>query len=345
MRHHSIHFLTGFFCWPKNENTVYQYSFFIALLLSLSAVAQQTGKKQKSGRSGSNSGTIHYALPFQYHDSASLELVAKRQKAALALLSNLDTSKPSSIWPHIQPGLFYKNIYDNVTKPIAINQGNATNFCGYAAFSHILLVYLPEIYVRAILDLYEKGSATLPKKQLSPSAAIRNVAGTLSGKGELDVRHADQLWFLTLADQFKGYLNFFDKRYQPGDENLIWASTNYSKFNKMLRAIGNYKVDASGSDLLRPMKKSFSKYVVDQEKEGLVLLYLNSKLLHPSRYSLFKLRAPTHFVVLYKLEQHGDLITFQYWDYGLRTQQLIPAHRFRKLIFGISVIKKAEHAN
>jgi hypothetical protein len=316
----------------------------IGILFMQSAAGQAEPNKPKKSKTRSSRSPFNYALPFRYHDYASLEAIAKRQSAALALLEKLDTSRPSPFWPHIQPALFAKNMRDNVTKPTAINQGNATNFCGYAAFSHILLVYMPDIYVRVMLELYEKGSARLPKKELHPSEAIRNAAGTLTGKGELDMHHADQLWFLTLADQFKGYLNFFDKHYQPGDENLIWAATNYSKFNTMLRVIGNYKVEAAGSDMIRPWKNSFSNYVVEQQKDGLVLLYLNSKLLHPSRYSLFKLRAPTHFVVLYKLEQQDDRITFQYWDYGLRTQQLIPAKRFRKLIFGISVIKKDDHA-
>jgi hypothetical protein len=280
------------------------------------------------------------AQPFQYHDSASLEIIEQRKQAALQLLADFDTTKRSAYWPNINPSWFINNVRRNVTYPTRINQGNATNFCGYAAFSHILLTYLPETYVRILLDLYWKGEAQLPKKNLKPTAEVRNRAGALTGKGELDVQHADQLWFLTLADQFKGYLNAFDHKYQPGDENLIWAATNFGKFNRMLKVFGNYKVHASGSDLIRPWKSNYYDYLTEQQKNGLVMIYLNSKLLHPSKHSLFKLRAPTHFVVLYRLQRHDDLITFQYWDYGLRTQQIIPAKRFHKLIFGISVIKK-----
>lgn len=282
--------------------------------------------------------------PFQYHDSASLGIIAQRKASALKMLEALDSSQPSPHWPHIDPLLFLQNVRENITKPTIINQGKATNFCGYAAFSHILLVYQPEIYARTVIDLFQKGKASLPQKILQPSDAVRQAAGTLTGKGDLDLRHADQLWFLTLADQFKGYLNFFDKHYQPGDENMIWAATNFKKFNDMLEVIAKQTVHPYGSDLIRPWKSSFSEFITGQQQKGLVLLYLNSKLLHPSRYSLFRLRAPTHFVVLYKLERHGELVTFQYWDYGLRTQQIIPARKFHKLIFGITVIKKENHA-
>jgi len=336
--YHLSNVMAYFFIFMKRVNRLLVLS--CILLVFQNVFGQPHLRKQRSGKAGKIPKSMHYTLPFRYHDSSSLAAVYRRQEAALALLDSFDTLKPSPYWPNVHPALFLKNLRDNVTLPAIINQGKATNFCGYAAFSHILLVYMPDIYVKVMLELYENGRARLPKKELQPSISVRKAAGSLRGKGDLDIRHADQLWFLTLADQFKGYLNFFDKRYKLGDENLIWAATNYAKFNKMLKVIGSYKVDAAGSDLIRPWKKNFAQYIGEQQQEGLVLLYLNSKLLHPSKYSFFKLRAPTHFVVLYNIDQKDDLITFQYWDYGLRTQQLIPAKRFRKLIFGISVIKK-----
>ena len=245
-------------------------------------------------------------------------------------------------WPQVDTGLLLTNIRQNISRPTTINQGKSTNFCGYAAFTHIMLVYHPELYADVVLNLYQHGQAQLGSKRLKPSEAVRTVAGTFSGKGDLDERHADQLLFLTLADQFKGYLNFFDKHYQPGDENRIWAATNFRKFNHLLRQLGHVAVDAAGSDLIRPWKGNFYDYLREQQRQGLVMIYLNSKLLHPTRHSLFKLRAPTHFVVLYRLSKQEDLITFQYWDYGLRTVQLIPEKRFHKLIFGISTIKRPD---
>jgi hypothetical protein len=264
----------------------------IALFSFFALSAQSSIKKSKTKGAGSSSRNIHYALPFRYHDSLSIEIIHRRKEAALEILKKIDTLKSSPYWPNVRPDLFFSNLKDNLNRPSDINQGKSTNFCGYAAFSHILLVYMPDIYVRIMLELYENGTSKFPDKVLQPSNVVRIAAGTLIGKGELDIKHADQLWFLTLADQFKGYLNLFDKRYQPGDENLIWAATNYAKFNRMLEVIGGYRVESAGSDLIRPWKKDFASYIVEQQKTGLVLLYLNSKLLHPSKFSTFKLRAP-----------------------------------------------------
>jgi len=65
---------------------------------------------------------------------------------------------------------------------------------------------------------------------------------------------------------------------------------------------------------------------------------VNSKYLYPHKYAFFKLRAPTHFIVLYNLYKIGDMIEVQYWDYGLRTEQQITVKRLDKLIFGITTI-------
>src|SRR4030095_9852403 len=160
------------------------------------------------------------------------------QQRALAMLASLDTTLPSSFWPKIKPSLFFANIRKNIIYPAKINQGKATNFCGYAAFTHILLKYQPETYTRIILSFYQTGKADLYRRTVTPSQRVRDAAGSLVRKGDLDILHADQLWFLTMADTYKGYLNIFDQKYQVGDENTFWAATNYSKFNKMLKEFG-----------------------------------------------------------------------------------------------------------
>ncbi|ULQ52064.1 hypothetical protein [Flavihumibacter fluvii] len=273
-------------------------------------------------------------------DSKYDSLLAIKQEKALARLSQEDTVSLSPFWPNIQPPLFFANIRNNITYPAKINQGHSTNFCGYAAMTHLLLKYHPETYLDHILSLYRTGKATLEKKELTPSERVRNAAGTLKNKGELDVLHADQLWFLTLPDQFKGYMNIVDHKYQPGDENKIWAGTNLAKFNRMLKDFTNDHLTMKGSDFIRPSLKDFYTYLAGQLPKGVVLLFVNSKFLYPHKYTLFKLRAPTHFIVLYEMYQVGELIEIKYWDYGLKTEQLITKKRLRKLIFGITTITK-----
>ena len=156
----------------------------------------------------------------------------------------------------------------------------------------------------------------------------------------MNIQHADQLWFLSMADEFKGYLNFFNRKYKIGDENTFWASTNYSKFNKMLREFGGYKVNAIGSDLLRPWKKDIYGYMSGQLNTGLVMIYINNKLMYPHNLSFFRMPVPTHFAVLYEVNKAGDVYHLKYWDYGLKTELFLTKKRLKKTIYGVSTITK-----
>ena len=265
-------------------------------------------------------------------------MIAAARERALKMLNEADTVNPSPIWPNIKPNLFFANLRKNIMYPAKINQGKATNFCGYAAFTHILVKYQPDTYTRLILSFYRTGKADLYRRKVEPSKRVCESAGLLKNKGELDILHADQLWFLTMADTYKGYLNIFDHKYQIGDENTFWAATNYGKFNRMLREFGDYKVKGVGSDMLRPWKKDLFGYLNEQLKNGIVMMYINSKLTHPSKYSFFRLPAPTHFVVLFEVYKEGDLIQIKYWDYGLKTEQIMTKKRLKKMTFGISTI-------
>jgi hypothetical protein len=272
-------------------------------------------------------------------DSIPVGLQEEQQKA-LAILERTDTLSGSPVWPNIKPALFFANIRKNILYPSRINQGKSTNFCSYAALTHVLVKYQPVIYLTSILSLYRTGKTTIHKKKLEPSKRVREAAGTLQYQGELDILHADQLWFLTLADQFRGYLNLFNWKYDQGDENSIWASTNYGKFNSMLKRMGDFKIKAAGSDVLRPRKTDIYEYISGQLRKGVVLLYINNKYTHPVRYTPFTLQAPTHFVVLYDLYEEDDMIEIKYWDYGLKTEQLMTEERLRKLVFGVTTIEK-----
>lgn len=262
--------------------------------------------------------------------------VATRLARAHRLLTAADTSAVSAFWPNVQPKYFYENIRQNLEHPNAINQGRATNFCGYAALTHLLVRYQPDVYVESMLNLYRYNSTQLEKGMWQVSPAVLQAAGTLRQKGELDVHHADQLWFLALADHFKGYMNIIDHHYDPGDENKLWAGTNFSKFNKMFRAFSNSKQKAKGSDFIRPMVGDAYTYLSEQLTQGVVLLFINNKHLYPHKHSAFTIRAPTHFIVLYSIAKQGDLYKLQYWDYGYRTELMITKKRLHKLIFGIT---------
>ncbi|ULQ57872.1 hypothetical protein KJS94_06630 [Flavihumibacter rivuli] len=265
-----------------------------------------------------------------------------RQQAALAMLEQFDTSAGSRFWPAIKPAAFLSNLRRNIIYPSMINQGENTNFCSYAAITHILITYQPDVYAKSMITLYREGIDTLNGKRLQPTKKVRDNAGSLKRKGELDILPANQLWFLTLADEYRSYLNLLDPSFDPGNENDLWAASNYGKFNRMLRQLGGYQLETAGSDLIRPWKNEYLNYLSKQLKKGTVILYVNNSYLHASKYSIFKLRMPTHFIVLYDIQPAGEMILIKYWDYGLKTQQLIPPKRLRKLIFGITTILQEE---
>ena len=262
------------------------------------------------------------------------------QEEAINVLNTLDTTKASSIWPNISSSAFYHNVKTNVLWPEKVYQGHNTNFCGYSAITVALCKEQPEIYVKMAMDLFTKGFAIINGQTLKPSASVRETAGILFGKGKLGMNPADQLWLMSLADHFKSYMNI-DRKYKPGDENLIWAACTLGKFNRMAKSLGSYEVVSQGTDLIRPGIKNMAAFLQEELTKGTVVLYVNSKYLHPSKFRIFTLRAPTHFILLYDIREENGAIIFTYWDYGLKTLEVMWPRRIKKMTFGVIRLNKA----
>lgn len=258
---------------------------------------------------------------------------------AIAFLEKQNELPVSRFWPNVDPVHFLQNLKRNIEQPLSIYEGRSTNFCAYAALSYLPLHYDPLHYVTFMVNLYKNGEAMYGKEYVKPSKEIKLAAGTLTFKGELDIRPADQLWFLSLADHFKGYVNFLDKHFDAGDENKMWASVNFSKFNRMVRKLFNFKVDAVGSDLLRPGVRDMFAYLSDRLQTGNVALFVNNLDLYKKNHTRVKLNIPTHFVVLLDVEEVDDRIAITYWDYGFRSRQILSPVFLKKIIFGISHIQ------
>lgn len=255
---------------------------------------------------------------------------------AIAYIEKISVFKQSKHWPNIKPDEFLSNLKSNIYNPLSIYEGSNTNFCGYAAMSYLPLHFDPFGFVTFMIELYENGEASIRKEKFIPSAAIHKVAGTLVFKGSLDVRPADQLWFLCLADHFKGYLNFFNNTFQPGDEDRFWASVNIAKFRRMVQSLYNYKVDAVGGDLIRPHVKDLYTYIRKKFiADGTVFLYLDNRYLTKKQHSHFRPTVPTHFITVLDIFKTDDLITLIYWDYGGKTLQQLTPDFFKKITFGI----------
>lgn len=265
-------------------------------------------------------------------------------KDAIHFIEQVKELRPSKWWPHIRPDLFLKNLKENIYTPLSMYEGSNTNFCGYAALSYFPLHDDPLGYAKFMLELFEKGKAQFGKVLIQPSAEIFQAAGTLKFKGILDIRPADQAWFLCLADHFKGYVNFFNKHYDAGDENTFWASVNYAKFNRMVKKLFNYAITACGYDLMHPHIASLYEYISQQMKTSTVVLYLNNADLYKKKHNTIRPAIPTHFIILLDIVKTEDLITITYWDYGFRSVRQITPAFFKKIVFGISsCTKKLSH--
>lgn len=258
---------------------------------------------------------------------------------AKAYISQYTSLSQSSYWPKIKPDLFIKNVTEDIEFPLSLYEGNNTNFCSYGALSYLPLHDDPLRFARFMVELYQNGKAQYNKIWFEPSKNLREAAGTLQYKGRLDIRPADQMWLLCLADRFKGYLNLFNRNYKAGDENTFWASTNYGKFNRMIRKLFNYKVTARGSDLLRPwiQKDDLVTYLQEKLKTGTTFLYINNTSLRKKNHNLIRSGIPTHYIVLTSIEHtQDDIYTIVYWDYGIRSLRQVPLRSLKKIIFGIT---------
>ncbi|HLK28477.1 MAG TPA: hypothetical protein VKT28_07840 [Puia sp.] len=262
------------------------------------------------------------------------------REEAIAFIERINELKPSAHWPHIKPSLFLQNIKENIHTPLSLYEGTNTNFCGYAALSYLFLHDNPLGYAKLMLELYENGKAKFGKVYFQPLQPILNVAGSLRFKGALDIRPAEQMWFLCLADHFKSYINFLNTHYDAGDEDRFWASMTYGKFNRIMKRLFNYKVNAAGSDLIRPYINDVYEYLLNSMKKGTTVLYLNNTILR-KKYDRIKANVPSHYVILLDINRVNDhMINVTYWDYGFRTLRQLTPSFLNKIIFGISQCTK-----
>lgn len=278
-----------------------------------------------------------YAIP-----PGVIGAVTSTRQQAIDYVEKIYGLSPSKHWPNIKPELFLKNLKNNIYDPVSIYPGRSTNFCGYGALTYLFLQDDPLGYATLLMQLYTEGKATCRQVVFDPSPAIKKEAGDLKYKGPLDINPAEQMWYLCLADHYKGYLNFFNKKYDEGDENRFWASVNYAKFNRMTRELLHYNSKAIGADLMRPKLPDLYEYISEKLKTGTVVLFINNRIVHKKDHIRIKLGVPTHFIVAERISIQDDIITFVYWDYGRKTQLQVSTGFFKRIVFGITWFTKKE---
>ncbi len=284
--------------------------------------------------------TCFSSYAFQRQDNVTNHQPTSTSQQALEFLSESTFPDSSGHWPNVKPGLFINNLKVNIQQPISIYPGEGTYFCAYSAITYLLLQDDPLGYAKFVTALYKNGTAEYRGIVFTPSASIKSETGKLKYKGIMDIHPADQMWFLTLADHFKGYLNIFNRSYESGDESSFWASVNYAKFNRMAQKLLYYDIAATGTDFFRPRINNIYEYLTKRLAEGHVVLYINNRIVHKKNHTNLKLAVPTHYIALESITKVGDVITLIYWDNGGKTLlQLSPAF-LKRILYGITVFTK-----
>jgi hypothetical protein len=265
-----------------------------------------------------------------------------KQKALLYLDSVKDITQ-SIYWINVPPQQFLENVKHNIEKPLQLNAGRGTNFCAYAAVTYTCHKNESYRYAKTMIALYQNGFAKYRNINLKPSKNIWKAAGQIQFSGDLDKNFADQIWFLSLAHKFKGYLNIFNLHYQQGDENTLWAACNLAKFNRMLRRLCKYKVWSKGSDLIHPSIPDLIPFLQKKLQLGEVYLYWNNAILRKKNHDKFKKLIPTHFVVLQQIQENVSTgkVTIAYWDGGYKTVKEVELSTLLKTLYGVSWTKYA----
>ena len=116
----------------------------------------------------------------------------------------------------------------------------------------------------------------------------------------------------------------------------MWAATNLSKFNDMLRATMQTEIQCIGYDLSRLKLKNPVQYLQKKLETGDVFLYLNNRMLRRKNHNKVKKHFPTHYVVLKNISEDNGVVTLTYWDAGFNTQRQVELSTFKRLLYGVS---------
>lgn len=276
-----------------------------------------------------------FIVPICIYSQINGSPVVNKQKQALAFLKQT-TLTNSNYWASVNQQLFLQNLERNIEQPVFLYAGRNTNFCAFAVVGYVMSRQDPLGYVQFMISLYKNGKAEYAGVMYKPSEAVRRQVGLVLYEGELDRNDADQMLFFTLADHFKGYINLFHLRYKEGRELGLWAATNLSKFNDMLRVTMKAEIQCVGYDLIRLKLKSPVQFMQEKLETGDVFLYLNNRILRRKNHGKVKKHIPTHFVLLKKLTEENGIVTMTYWDAGFTTQRQIELTTFKRLLYGVS---------
>ncbi|NUQ74363.1 MAG: hypothetical protein HUU21_12470 [Polyangiaceae bacterium] len=238
--------------------------------------------------------------------------VSANREEALRLVDEFEKRSSTSAFPSADKSQLIEGLRARIIDPKIINQ-NHTMLCGPAAFVYSMASQDPVAYARFIIDLYEKGRATVGKMTVSPSGALMRYSVPA---GEIHV--ADWIPLASIRNS-KGSVVFFDK-YDSVDEELP-AMTLPSHLHSWIDEVGYTKVvdrtHVFGMSAEEGKKSLSDAIIYDREGYRVFLLIRASLVQGESDGKKGKKAAkkgsslpfPDHWVVL----EEGDLADGIFW--------------------------------
>jgi len=252
-------------------------------------------------------------------------------------------------WPKVTPEQFTSQLKDRVKNPSNFSQGDNTNFCWAAAVASYEYQTDPERMAKLMTELYLYGQSQSGDLTLSTAKQIQRTVGsnTFDKNEGLSGQLVDQMLLLTLAHNFKDYVNILNNKYDPGDQNGLWASGTFNKFAAALKAFG-HDIYAHGYDVMNVdvTGKNGSVITDEQTLKRDIFLFVNSasfKNPPPEASDPNNFGGPpvgTHFVRIRNFTSVGDNYSFDYLDYGSWKPHVINRHAFERATFGIVTVEK-----
>jgi hypothetical protein len=283
-----------------------------------------------------------------------VRVTISKKQAALNKIASFKGTANSTFGGSFSTETFKKQLTERVNNPYGLDQGHGpkkgpggTNFCWIAAAMSYNYAKHPSKMVDLMINLFSNGDASMGNMAIGVTQSLRDAVGsnTFDNDGGLKGQLVDQLLFMSIAGNVKGYVNLLNLSYDKEDEDATWASGNFSKFNKLMNVFGN-KVESRGQDAKTCGVSTIE--IMDAQSVGkTVMLFVFSASFKnpPPRGSSGDNLNPknvfgTHFIQIRNVTQDGDNLKMDYWDYGGWTKDhIISVESLRNCTYGILTTK------
>jgi hypothetical protein len=223
----------------------------------------------------------------------ALALVDKFEKKGATYVETARSSavvKNISVWPHINRTALIAGLRARIKDPDKINQEN-TSLCGPADFIRDIAEDRPKEYAQAVIDLYEKGTATIGTFTIKSSDSLRSHALAKIPSGVIDA--SDWVILASVRDTTNWY---FDYAAEDQDARAITMPADKVKWFKA----GGYTDVVDETNLLIAKDLGSAFRANSFFKKGYhVSLFINSDMLSPSTMNNVS-TTPDHWVAMTK---------------------------------------------